>query len=115
MEMPSDMKHASLTPLTSSDNSLHLNPAHKKHSSPLPSASSGNSLSVTRYLLKCTVTNLWLADNQLIDDKTELYTLDPCEALAFVSPEAAAERARHLLHLIPDIMIDAVELPCRHG
>jgi len=104
------------TPITSKPALLTMEtPANMKHLSPLPSTSSGNSLHITRYLLKCTVTQLWLADNQLIDDKTELYTLDPYQALAFVSPEAAAERARHLLHLVPDIMIDAVELPCRHG
>ena len=69
----------------------------------------------TRFLLKCTATQLWLADNSLVDDKSELYTLDPINALAFITPEGASQRARQLLHLIADLTVEAVEVPLRHG
>ena len=78
----------------------------------LPSC--GNSRRV-RFLLLRTGTQLWLADNLLIDDKSELYTTNPAQALQFMTVEAATQRARHLLHLFPDLTIDAVEVPVRHG
>ena len=79
----------------------------------LPSCS--NSTRRVRFLLLRTGTQLWLADNLLIDDKSELYTTKPDLALQFMTVEAATERARHLLHLFPDLTIDAVEVPVRHG
>ena len=69
----------------------------------------------TRYLLKCTTTQLWLADHNIIDDKSEVYTIHSHEALSFASIEAAVERAKLLLPLFPDLMIDAVQVPVRHG
>jgi hypothetical protein len=51
---------------------------------------------------------LWLADNLLVDDKSELYTVNPATALAFASHECATERAKALLHLFPDLVIDEI-------
>jgi hypothetical protein len=89
--------------------------ASTRPSSPPPFVSSASSRTRTRFLLKCTATQLWLADQTLIDDKSELYTLHAQEALQFTTPEAAAQRARLLLTVIPDITIDAVQVPWRHG
>ena len=58
---------------------------------------------------------LWLADHDRIADTSNLYTKDPCEALQFVEPEIAAQRARLLLHVCPDITVDYVQLPASHG
>jgi len=90
-----------------------------KPPSPTALPSCDNSTRV-RFLLLRTGTQLWLADhdrisNQRIDDRSELYTVHPEQALQFMTVEAATERARHLLHLFPDLTIDAVEVPVRHG
>ena len=85
-----------------------------KPPSPTALPSCDNSTRV-RFLLLRTGTQLWLADNLLIDDKSELYTTNPAQALQFMTVEAATQRARHLLHLFPDLTIDAVEVPVRHG
>lgn len=53
-------------------------------------------------------TRLWLADNLLVDDKSEIYTVDPATALSFASHECAVERAKALLHLFPDLIIDQI-------
>lgn len=73
------------------------------------------SIQRVRFLLLRKKTNLWLADNLLIDDKSELYTVNPAEALAFASIDAAAQRARSLMHLFPDLIVEAVEVPVKHG
>ena len=68
-----------------------------------------------RFLLKSTANQLWLADHDRIADTSDLYTKDPCEALQFVDPEAAAQRARLLLRVCPDITVDLVQLPASYG
>ena len=74
-----------------------------------------DNLTRVRFLLLRTGTQLWLADHDKISDRSELYTVNPEQALQFMTVEAATERARHLLHLFPDLTIDAVEVPVRHG
>ena len=85
-----------------------------KPPSPTALPSCGN-LTRVRFLLLRTGTQLWLADNLLIDDKSELYTTNPSQALQFMTVEAATERARHLLHLFPDLTVNAVEVSVTHG
>ena len=58
---------------------------------------------------------LWLADHDRIADTSYLYTEDPCKALQFVDVEVAAQRARSLLHVCPDITVDLVQLPASYG
>ena len=58
---------------------------------------------------------LLLADHDRIADTSNLYTKDPCEALQFLDPETAAQRARLLLHVCPDITVDLVQLPAPYG
>jgi hypothetical protein len=65
----------------------------------------------TRFLLKQTSTQSWLADHTLINDRTGVFTTDPLEAMRFVSIEVATQRARMLLHLYPDLCVDFVALP----
>ena len=86
----------------------------KPHST-TASPSYSNSTRRVRFLLLRTGTQLWLADNLLIDDKSELYTVNPEQALQFMTVEAASERARHLLHLFPDLTVNPVEVPVTHG
>jgi hypothetical protein len=68
-----------------------------------------------RYLLLRTATRLWIADNLLIDDKSELYTVKPAMALSFITVEAATARARALIHLFPDLTVEAVDIAAKHG
>jgi hypothetical protein len=68
-----------------------------------------------RFLLKSTANQRWLADHDRIADASNLYTEDPCKALQFVDPEMAAQRARFLLAVCPDITIDLVQLPASYG
>jgi hypothetical protein len=68
-----------------------------------------------RFLLKSTANQLWLADHDRIEDTSDLYTEDPCQALQFVDPEVAAQRARSLLTVCPDITVDLVQLPASYG
>ena len=68
-------------------------------------------LTKTRFLLKQTSTQNWLADHDKISDTTKLFTADPQEAMRFVSIEVAAQRARLLLHLYPDLCVDVLRLP----
>ena len=77
---------------------------------PLTTATSSCQVSTVkvRYLLLRTGMRLWLADNLLVDDKSEIYTVNPATALAFVSCESAVERCRALLHLFPDLIVDEV-------
>ena len=65
----------------------------------------------TRFLLKQTSTQSWLADHDRISDHTQLFTNDPQEAMRFVSVEVATKRARLLLHLYPDLCVDVLLLP----
>lgn len=65
----------------------------------------------TRFLLKQTSTQSWLADHDRISDATQLFTTDPQQAMRFVSVEVATQRARLLLHLYPDLCVDFVALP----
>ena len=81
----------------------------------MPSTSSFTSVRRYRFLLKSTANQLWLADHDRITDTSNLYTKDPCEALQFLEPEIAAQRARLLLHVCPDITVDLVQLPASYG
>lgn len=65
----------------------------------------------TRFLLKQTSTQSWLADHDKISDTSQLFTNDPQEAMRFVSVEVATQRARLLLHLYPDLRVDVLKLP----
>ena len=87
----------------------------KKPPSKTVSPSSDNFHPRIRFLLKSAVTGQWIADNRLVDDKTQEYTKDPAEALQFVSIEAAAERARLIIGIYTDILIDAVDVPVTYG
>ena len=86
-----------------------------KPQSALPLTSSPLSSGRYRFLLKSTVNQLWLANHDLIDDDSDPYTDDPYKALQFVDVEAAAKRARKLLHVCPDITLDLVKLPPSYG
>jgi hypothetical protein len=68
-----------------------------------------------RLLLKSTANQLWLADHDRIEDTSNLFTDDPCQALQFVDPEVASKRAQMLLHVCPDIIVDLVQLPASYG
>jgi hypothetical protein len=76
-----------------------------------PSSSYKPCLTKTRFLLKQTSTQSWLADHDRISDTTQLFTNDPQEAMRFVSVEVATQRARLLLHLYPDLCVDVLRLP----
>lgn len=65
----------------------------------------------TRFLLKQTSTQSWLADHDRISDTTQVFTNDPQEAMRFVSVEVATQRARMLLHIYPDLCVDVLRLP----
>ena len=86
-----------------------------KPQSATPLTSSFTSGGRYRFLLKSTANQLWLADHDRIADTSDLYTGDPHKALQFVDPEAAAQRARLLLHVCPDITVDLVQLPASYG
>ena len=86
-----------------------------KPQSALPFTSSSISCGRYRFLLKSTANQLWLANHDLIDDNSDLYTDDPYKALQFLDPEIAAKRARKLLHVCPDITLDLVKLPPSYG
>ena len=64
-----------------------------------------------RFLLKSTTANSWLADHSVIQDDSQLFTDDPLKALRFATVEAATQRARMVLHIIPDLVIDLISLP----
>jgi hypothetical protein len=56
-------------------------------------------------------TQSWLADHSLIGDTTSPFTLDPNLALRFATPEVASQRARMVLHLYPDLVVDHIQMP----
>jgi hypothetical protein len=56
-------------------------------------------------------TQSWLADHSLIGDTTSPFTLDPNLALRFSSVEVASQRARMILHLYPDLVVDHIQMP----
>ena len=85
-----------------------------KPQSATPLTSSFTSGGRYRFLLKG-ANQLWLADHDRIADTSDLYTKDPYKALQFVDPETAAQRARLLLHVFPDITVDLVQLPASYG
>ena len=62
-----------------------------------------------RFLLK--TDSGWLADHSIVADDSDPFTDNPAIALQFVTPEGAAERARALLHLFPDLEVEAVDVP----
>ena len=86
-----------------------------KPQSATPLTSSFTSGGRYRFLLKSTANQLWLADHDRIAENSNLYPKDPCEALQFVDPEIAAQRARLLLRVCPDITVDLVQLPAPYG
>jgi hypothetical protein len=77
----------------------------------MPSSSCAVSPIRQRFLLKSTIANSWLADHSVIEDDSQLFTDDPLKALRFASVEAATQRARLVLHIIPDLVIDLISLP----
>ena len=77
----------------------------------MPSSSFKPLTTKTRFLLKQTSTQSWLADHDRISDTTQMFTNDPQEAMRFVSIEVATQRARLLLHLYPDLCVDVLRLP----
>ena len=62
-----------------------------------------------RFLLK--TESGWLADHSFVSDGSDPFTDNSAIALQFVTPEGAAERARALLHLFPDLEVEAVDVP----
>ena len=64
-----------------------------------------------RFLLKSTIANRWLADHSFIQDDSQLFTDDPLKALRFASVEAATHRARLVLHIVPDLVVDHIDFP----
>jgi len=83
----------------------------RKPLSATASASYKPCLTKTRFLLKQTSTQSWLADHDKINDTAQLFTSNPQEAMRFVSVEVATQRARMLLHLYPDLCVDVLRLP----
>lgn len=77
----------------------------------MPSSSCAVSPIRQRFLLKSTIANSWLADHSTVADDSQLFTDDPLKALRFASVEAATHRARMVLHIVPDLVIDIIDLP----
>ncbi|MFZ9569997.1 MAG: hypothetical protein ACO28M_09175 [Vulcanococcus sp.] len=65
----------------------------------------------TRFLLKETATQRWLADHDLISDCTIALTDNPSKAIHFVTMEAAVNSARQVLHIYPDLCVDTMQFP----
>lgn len=101
-------------PTSSSSNhelSATATSSNRKPPSAMPSNSYKPCRTKTRFLLKQTSTQSWLADHDRISDTTQLFTTDPQQAMRFVSVEVATQRARMLLHLYPDLCVDVLRLP----
>ena len=75
-----------------------------------PSNSCGVFPILQRFLLKSTNTNRWLADHDRISDTSQLFTDDPRLALRFATVEAATARARLILHIVPDLTVEAYDV-----
>lgn len=79
-----------------------------------PCATPSNSCGVfpirTRFLLRSTTANSWLADHSVIADDSQLFTDDPRLALRFATVEAATARARLILHIVPDLTVEAYDV-----
>ena len=75
-----------------------------------PSPSCGVFPIRTRFLLKSTGRALWLADHSVIADDSQLFTDDPRLALRFATVEAATARARLILHIVPDLTVEAYDV-----
>lgn len=82
-----------------------------KPPSATPSTSCKVSLIRQRFLLKSTIANSWLADHSIVADDSQLFTDNPLHALRFTTVEAATHRARMVLHIVPDLVIDIIDLP----
>jgi len=79
-----------------------------------PCATPSNSCGVfpirTRFLLRSTTANSWLADHDRISDTSQLFTDDPRLALRFATVEAATACARLILHIVPDLTVEAYDV-----
>lgn len=101
-------------PTSSSSNhelSATATSSNRKPPSAMPFNSYKPCRTKTRFLLKQTSTQSWLADHDRISDTTQLFTTDPQQAMRFVSVEVATQRARMLLHIYPDLCVDVLRLP----